>query len=145
MARIFSEWCSAVSRGRKPVPGGVTNVSRGLERMRPWKSTIPTPILLALPSMPSTNLPSNCSIGNYLQSITLSNIITASFLIIHQPIIPQQPRKPSRPVCFPITLAGDFSSPNNLQSSYLSPLIADLPFFLKQSKLSFVGWILYLY
>jgi len=38
---ISLEWCSAVYRGRKPVPGGVTNVLRGLDKILPSKSTIP--------------------------------------------------------------------------------------------------------
>ena len=45
-------WCSAVSRGRKPVPGGVIKVFRGLARISPSEVTIPTPILLAEPSKP---------------------------------------------------------------------------------------------
>ena len=38
---ISLAWCSAVSLGRKPVPGGVTNVFRGLDTIFPWKSTMP--------------------------------------------------------------------------------------------------------
>ncbi len=49
-----SWWCRAVSRGWKPVPGGVISVRRGLDSTAPVSSTSPTPILLALPSIPIT-------------------------------------------------------------------------------------------
>lgn len=38
---ISFAWCYAVSLGKKPVPGGVTKVFRGLDTMFPWKSTMP--------------------------------------------------------------------------------------------------------
>lgn len=41
MGIIYLVWCSAVSLGRKPVPGGVTKVFLGLERIFPLKSTMP--------------------------------------------------------------------------------------------------------
>jgi hypothetical protein len=39
----------------KPVPGGVIKVNLGLESISPFSLQIPTPILLALPSMPKAN------------------------------------------------------------------------------------------
>ena len=48
-----SRWCRAVSRGRNPVPGGVTYVSRGFARIvAAPRVTTPTEILFALPSNP---------------------------------------------------------------------------------------------
>lgn len=55
-SRMCARWCTAVSFGRKPVPGGVMNVRRGLDRMLPSLSTTPMPILFALPSMPSASI-----------------------------------------------------------------------------------------
>lgn len=53
--KAHSRWCTAVSRGEKPSPGGVIKVSLTLAKISTWSFSwrmIPTPSLLADPSKP---------------------------------------------------------------------------------------------